>query len=93
MTVLINYYCKQTTLGSLPAEKTGKAVLFYVFNMVFPASPFGSKIWVFLFKNKPAVQAAGAALPNATPPIGKIYPFSKIAVTFERVMQFLDILG
>ena len=27
-------------------------------------------------------------LPNATPPIGKIYPFSKMAVIFEPVMQF-----
>ena len=27
-------------MGSLPAEKTGEAVLLYVFNMVFPASPF-----------------------------------------------------
>ena len=25
---------------------------------------------------------------NATPPIGKIHPFSKIAITFEPVMQF-----
>ena len=27
-------------------------------------------------------------LPNATPPIGKIYPFSKIALTFEPMMKF-----
>ena len=27
-------------------------------------------------------------LPDATPPIGKIYPFSKMAVTFEPVMRF-----
>ena len=26
-------------------------------------------------------------LPNATPPIGNIYPFTKMAVTFEPVMQ------
>ena len=25
-------------------------------------------------------------LPDATPPIGKIYPFTKMAVTFEPVM-------
>jgi hypothetical protein len=48
---------------------------------------------MFLFKNKPAVQAAGAALPNAASPIGKLYPISKIAVTFKRLMQFLDLLG
>jgi len=27
-------------------------------------------------------------LPDATPPIGKIYPFIKMAVTFEPAMQF-----
>ena len=27
-------------------------------------------------------------LPDATPPIGRIYPFSKMAVTFEPVMRF-----
>ena len=27
-------------------------------------------------------------LPNEAPTIGKIHPFSKIAVTFEPVMQF-----
>ena len=32
---------------------------------------------------KPAAQAAGQTLPNATPPVGKIHQFSKIAVTFE----------
>jgi hypothetical protein len=27
-------------------------------------------------------------LPDATPPISKIHPFSKMAVTFEPVMKF-----
>ena len=27
-------------------------------------------------------------LPDATPPIGKIYPFSKMTVTFEPLMGF-----
>ena len=27
-------------------------------------------------------------LPDATPPIGKIYPFTKMALTFEPVMRF-----
>jgi hypothetical protein len=27
-------------------------------------------------------------LPDATPPIGKIHPFSKMAVTFEPLMGF-----
>ena len=27
-------------------------------------------------------------LPDATPPMGKIHPFSKIAVTFEPLMRF-----
>ena len=34
------------------------------------------------------MQAAGATLPDEAPPIGKIHPFSKIAVTFEPVLQF-----
>ena len=38
--------------------------------------------------NKPAAQAAGQTLPNATPPVGKIHPFSKIAVTFEPIQRF-----
>jgi hypothetical protein len=32
--------------------------------------------------NKPAAQAAGQTLPNATLPVGKIHTFSKITVTF-----------
>ena len=40
------------------------------------------------FIHKPATQAAGAqTLPDATPPIGKIHPFSKIAKTFEQIMR------
>ena len=27
-------------------------------------------------------------LPDATPPIGKIHPFSKMAITFEPLMHF-----
>ena len=27
-------------------------------------------------------------LPNEAPPVGKIYPFSKIAVTFEPIQPF-----
>ena len=36
------------------------------------------------FINKPAAQAAGHTPCNATPPVGKIHPFSKIAVTVEQ---------
>ena len=35
--------------------------------------------------NKPAAQTAGQTLPNATPPVSKIPPFSKIALTFEPI--------
>ena len=42
----------------------------------------------FDYINKTGVQAAGAK-PDATPPIDKIHPFSKIALTFEPMMQFL----
>ena len=38
--------------------------------------------------NKPAAQAEGQTLPNATPPVGKIPPFTKIAVTFDPIKQF-----
>ena len=31
-----------------------------------------------LRRNKPAAQAAGQTLPDATHPVGKIHPFSKI---------------
>ena len=34
--------------------------------------------------NKPAAQAAGQTFPDATPPVGKIHPFSKIAVTLNQ---------
>ena len=37
---------------------------------------------------KPAAQAVGQTLPDATPPIGKIHRFSKIAVTFEPMQRF-----
>ena len=41
--------------------------------------------------NKPAGQTAGQTLPDATPPVGQIHPFSEIAVTFEPIQQ-LDTL-
>ena len=39
-------------------------------------------------RNKPAAQAAEQTLPYAAPPVGIIHPFSKIAVTFEPILQF-----
>ena len=42
-------------------------------------------IHAYLTLKKPATQAAGQTRPNATPPLGKIHPFSKIAVTFEPI--------
>ena len=41
-----------------------------------------------MHENKPAAQAAGQTLPTEAPPIGKIDPFSKIAVTFEPLVGF-----
>ena len=38
--------------------------------------------------NKPAAQDEGQTLPDATPPVGKIHPFSKIAVTFKPIQRF-----
>ena len=37
-----------------------------------------------MFSNKPAAQAAGQTLPDTTSPVGKIHPFSKIAVTLNQ---------
>ena len=45
-------------------------------------------MYVAFLKNKPAVQAAGADPPNATPQIGQINPFGKMAVTFQPLMGF-----
>ena len=41
-----------------------------------------------LRRNEPAAQAAGQTLPDATPPVGKIHPHSKIPVTVEPIKQF-----
>ena len=38
-------------------------------------------------RNKPALQSA-QTLPDATPSIGKIHPFSKIAGTFELIILY-----
>ena len=43
---------------------------------------------LYLWKNKPAVQAAGQTLPVATPTLGKIDPFTKFAVIFDLMKQF-----
>ena len=44
--------------------------------------------WVMRKMNKPAAQAAGADPADATPPVGKIHTFRKIAVIFEPIQQF-----
>ena len=43
---------------------------------------------LLVYQNKPAAQAAGQTLPDASPPVGKIHPFSKISVTDETIQQF-----
>ena len=51
----------------------------------------GYLVWiaiVHMHVNKPAVQAAAQTLPDATPPVGKIHTFSKIAFTFEPIQRF-----
>ena len=42
-------------------------------------------------RKKPAVQAVGQTLPNATSPLGKIPLFTKSAVTFDPIKE-LDAL-
>ena len=39
-------------------------------------------------KNKPATKAAGQTPLDATPPVGKNHPFSKITVTFQPIQRF-----
>ena len=40
------------------------------------------------FKTSLLRRLQAQTLPDATPPIGKIYPFTKTAVTFEPGMRF-----
>ena len=42
----------------------------------------------FSFKTSLLRRLQAQILPFATPPIGKYHPFSKIAVTFEPIIQF-----
>ena len=41
------------------------------------------------YLNKPAAQAAGQTLPDATPPVGKIHQFSKIVVPIKPIQRFI----
>ena len=41
-----------------------------------------------MLQKKSCFAGCAQTVPNATQPTGKIHPFSKIAVTFEPVMQF-----
>ena len=45
----------------------------------------GSKSWC---RNVPGLLITCADPSNATPPLGKITPFTKIAVTFEQMKEF-----
>ena len=53
-----------------------------------PAKVPDSNFEGWYLKNNPAAQAAGQTLPDEALPIGKIHPFSKMAVTFEPLMGF-----
>ena len=52
----------------------------------FSGFPFISPKFVQIL-NKPAAQAAWQTLPDATPPVGKIHPFSNIAVNSQTIQQ------
>ena len=41
-----------------------------------------------IFKTSLLRRLQAQTLPDATPPIGKIHPFSKMAITFEPLKQF-----
>ena len=47
-----------------------------------------SKILLSALKIMPGAEAAEQTFPDATPPVGKIHPFSNIVVTFEPIQQF-----
>ena len=51
---------------------------------LFVESSVGPVKWRVRSINKPAAQT----LPDATPPIDKFYPSTKMAVTFELAMRF-----
>ena len=44
-----------------------------------------SYAYAYLLLNKPAAPAAGQTIPDATPPLRKIHPFSKSALTFKPI--------
>ena len=43
---------------------------------------------LYVLKTSLLCRLQAQTLPDATPPIGKIHPFSKMAVTFEPLMGF-----
>ena len=47
-----------------------------------------SKTKLCLVKTSPLRRLHAQTLPDATPPLGKIEPFTKITVTFEPMKQF-----
>ena len=44
--------------------------------------------YVKVLKNKPTARLQVQTLPDEAPPVGKIYLFSKITVTFEPIQRF-----
>ena len=48
-------------------------------------------IYAYDFLNMPAAQTAGQTLPDETSPVGKIHPFSKIALTFGTNIAIQDL--
>ena len=76
--------------NSLFTHYVDKVIQYFWFGILlqFSYSDQVSSYGSGMYLNKPAAQAAGQTLPNATPQVGKIHTFSKIAVTFEPIQRF-----
>ena len=104
LSIIQSYDCKQVPVGFLHADKMAEVIKLNVLRKKSSQHPsfvrlswtnqnsfISSKVqlkWVKFLTNKPAAQAAGQTLPDATPQVGKIHPFSKIAVTCEQIQRF-----
>ena len=93
LTVIPSHCIKRTFIGTLYAEKIAQAVLLYVFNSGFQVPSSGTQLVEDLdpyISQRTSLlrRLQGRPSPAKAPPIGRIHPFSKIAVTFEPLKGF-----
>ena len=77
---------KRPSLSNLDCASYCPVNLLPIHGKVLQKAIFNQLV-LYLEENKPAVQAAGQTLPDATSIVGKILPFSKNAVTFEPIQR------